>query len=588
MARTNTLNNYLTDIASAVRDIQNYQFVDYIESSGTQYIDTEYQPNSTTTKVIVDGVYLNTDTGHLAGITYNGYYYGLRPADTSKMRWHDGTGSGAACFIDFNFSYLNNRCVYEYRGRNLYIDNTLKASTTTTSTNYTYNLYLFARNNTGSMDSAAFFRMYSCKIYDGNVLVKDFAPCVRKSDGAIGMYDKLNDIFYENAGTGVFTRGSNVDEPIPATKFDKYINRVSSTNIRAFFHDDFAGSSYTKDQAGLKSFIANDYFKPEYYPLAVDTRQCIGSGAYKNNTSEFYVPSLSNMSYDSSYVFSGCVNAIFPPDFTVTIAGTSTRPAEAFLNTMHKYTGDVNITLNAATYWPDNLFADSFKIGDDITAPEKHLTITFNYTTSSAAGTFGNIYRGILKNKNDATQPSNYTATFRFRGLSDWTAISGTSWSDGDWDYYCRMFANIGAKSITVDGLKFVSTTYRAHRMFQESLSLNIEFINCSFSGSYNFKRWFYNCKNLQTLDLSSIINTHPTNVELMFYGCTSLRHIDLRSFALASATTITNMFGPNSTEGVPDDCEIIVADSTNKTWVETNFPRLTNVKTVADYVGGY
>lgn len=49
---------------------------------------------------------------------------------------------------------------------------------------------------------------YSFKIWNGDTLLRDFIPCVRTSDGAIGMYDTVNGVFYTNAGTGTFTAGS--------------------------------------------------------------------------------------------------------------------------------------------------------------------------------------------------------------------------------------------------------------------------------------------------------------------------------------------------------------------------------------------
>ena len=40
---------------------------------------------------------------------------------------------------------------------------------------------------------------------------EDFIPCYRNSDGEIGLYDSINDIFYTNQGTGTFTKGPDVN-----------------------------------------------------------------------------------------------------------------------------------------------------------------------------------------------------------------------------------------------------------------------------------------------------------------------------------------------------------------------------------------
>ena len=42
------------------------------------------------------------------------------------------------------------------------------------------------------------------------MLVRDFIPCYRISDGVIGLYDKVSGKFYTNAGTGTFTKGADV------------------------------------------------------------------------------------------------------------------------------------------------------------------------------------------------------------------------------------------------------------------------------------------------------------------------------------------------------------------------------------------
>lgn len=47
-------------------------------------------------------------------------------------------------------------------------------------------------------------RIYICKLYDGNAMIGNFVPCVRKSDSKPGMYDTVSKTFYTNAGTGEF------------------------------------------------------------------------------------------------------------------------------------------------------------------------------------------------------------------------------------------------------------------------------------------------------------------------------------------------------------------------------------------------
>lgn len=51
--------------------------------------------------------------------------------------------------------------------------------------------------------------VYSCKMWEGDVLARDFVPCINP-DGAVGLYDLVEDVFYANAGTSTFTAGPKV------------------------------------------------------------------------------------------------------------------------------------------------------------------------------------------------------------------------------------------------------------------------------------------------------------------------------------------------------------------------------------------
>lgn len=577
-----------------------YQRVEYIESSRTQYINTNYKLNSNTTKIEIEYQFTNITNN------YN-CLFGYETASSNRfMVRHNMNATNDLTFFTPSVtgitvsSSTKNKIVFELTNNNVIINGTSTTLTINVDTSGD-NLFLFGLNYRGNFasDNASSIKIYSFKIYENSVLSRSYVPCYRKTDNEIGMYDLVNDVFYTNSGTGAFTKGSNIEtipgnivSKIPAYEFDEYIQLIPNVSVDDFFNGNFADSTYTKDAAGLKSFFDNEYFKPKYYPLPVDVNQVIGSGAYSGDTSEFYIPSLINMTSNCNSAFKSCSNIIIPPDFSITISGTQSRPSEMFSGVYaSNLTGqNVKCTLNASTYWPDNMFGNAYRIGEGSSAEEKHLDITFNYTDTQAHGTFGNMFFGLAKNNPnlaDVNQQSNYIVTINFRGLSNWTAISGTSWNDSVWDYYSRIFGSCYGKILNVNGLKFVAETYRAHRMFEGCFCSQINLIDCVFTGSYNFKRWFYNCPNLTTVDLSTISNSHPTFVDEMFLGCTSLTHIDLRNFTLTASTNYTDMFGADATTGVPDDCEIIVADNTQKDWVQTKFSRLTNVKTVAEYEGG-
>jgi hypothetical protein len=62
------------------------------------------------------------------------------------------------------------------------------------------------------------YKIYSCKLYKSNQMVRNFIPCYRKADNEIGMYDLVNKVFYTNQGTGTFLKGNNTTNAISSGK----------------------------------------------------------------------------------------------------------------------------------------------------------------------------------------------------------------------------------------------------------------------------------------------------------------------------------------------------------------------------------
>jgi hypothetical protein len=70
------------------------------------------------------------------------------------------------------------------------------------------NVYLFATNNSGAaMFGGGSLRLFSFRAWTDGVLVRDFVPCVRASDGAPGLYDLAGNAFYAPQGPGALTAG---------------------------------------------------------------------------------------------------------------------------------------------------------------------------------------------------------------------------------------------------------------------------------------------------------------------------------------------------------------------------------------------
>ena len=190
-----------------------YTEVGYIASSGAQYIDTGVVPSSTT-RVVCDFNFKEVPTDRAR----NGWASG----GSLEAFWFGGDNDHAT----FAASVCNNTVVsttgvaldtsrhtFDISPSALKFDGTEFTNlgkTPYSSRSSTGTMYLFAERQGWDTPIGAYGSMalYSCKIYSGDTPVRDFVPAVRDSDGAVGLYDTVSDVFFTNRGTGAFTSGT--------------------------------------------------------------------------------------------------------------------------------------------------------------------------------------------------------------------------------------------------------------------------------------------------------------------------------------------------------------------------------------------
>ena len=188
-----------------------YTRVDYIESSGTQYIDTGYKPNSNT-KYDLDALIKSTGTTkylisarETTGNRYKNtiYIYSDRKISASYGTNYNNTS---------NYYTANTKKNFKLDKNLFYVDNELLWTFEEETFTNSLNCILFACNTVdgGGISYYSDMQLYACKIYDNDVLVRDFIPCYRNSDNEVGLYDLVNGVFYTNQGTGTFTYGSEI------------------------------------------------------------------------------------------------------------------------------------------------------------------------------------------------------------------------------------------------------------------------------------------------------------------------------------------------------------------------------------------
>lgn len=181
-----------------------YTKLEYIESSGTQYIDSGFIPNQDT-RVVCKAQYTDTSGSEaLLGSRYStskdrydfvmtgGVFYSVYNNNTGMTT---ATATASVMVIDKNKNITS-------------IDGVVFSTQTYASFQCPGNLLLFANNTNNTPGLQARATIYSCQIYDNGTLVRDFVPCINPYH-EVGLYDLVNKKFYGNAGTGTFT-GSEV------------------------------------------------------------------------------------------------------------------------------------------------------------------------------------------------------------------------------------------------------------------------------------------------------------------------------------------------------------------------------------------
>lgn len=183
-----------------------YTQKEYLQTSGEQVIDTGYTPQTDVLQIETQLLYNSQPDKAIAQSRLFGFW-------TYISQLYVYTNSNSNALFSPSLSVQSNT-VYTLIAKNgasqklLQIDETQWTNDSATQVTDTNNpIYLLAGkySNAQPISNFDYFytgRMYYCKIYDNDVLVRDFIPAVRDSDDKAGFYDLVTNQFFTNAGTG--------------------------------------------------------------------------------------------------------------------------------------------------------------------------------------------------------------------------------------------------------------------------------------------------------------------------------------------------------------------------------------------------
>ena len=208
-----------------------YRQLEYIESTGTQYIDTGVK-NVNSTKFTYE--YKMRQTAEGAKLPA-----GARSSTNARLMWGIiGTTVGGNYQAGYGSTYTNVKINEELLNKwnvikSEIINNKYRISLIGNSTYYidfnlenfdtSQSIYLFGCNDQGSLFTTYPYTgdIQYVKMYNDGVLIRHFVPCKNLSN-EVGMYDLVNGVFYANQGTGAFIAGPEIALPDGYTEL-KYI-----------------------------------------------------------------------------------------------------------------------------------------------------------------------------------------------------------------------------------------------------------------------------------------------------------------------------------------------------------------------------
>ena len=202
-----------------------YTQLEYLESTGTQYIDTEYIPTAITRTEIdlkfTGDTYASSGGASFFGTTrYTANFGGNSNQGYKIYPWlcSYGTSSCAVALFDINASLKTTRQTFVFDAQNKIasygtVSKSLSGQTQPSVPDGSIHLFGYLNSNTntvGVYSRNAGMYIYETRIYEDGVLVRKFVPARRNSDNEIGLYDTVTKQFFTNAGSGTFIAGSDV------------------------------------------------------------------------------------------------------------------------------------------------------------------------------------------------------------------------------------------------------------------------------------------------------------------------------------------------------------------------------------------
>lgn len=192
-----------------------YTELEYIQSTGNQFIDTGYIPRATYTKYELGFMRTGISTSWSPIInSEEDVRFGIVCRKNTDSNYGSCWAGSSSSYRDRDFPISSNvkynivfdKTGIELNGTKYSFSGTVTSATGSWSTMINHR----HKSASGYSDEYSLGRWYYLRIYDNGTLKRDFVPCKDKS-GVVCMYDKVDKKYYYNIGSGSFTAGPEVN-----------------------------------------------------------------------------------------------------------------------------------------------------------------------------------------------------------------------------------------------------------------------------------------------------------------------------------------------------------------------------------------
>lgn len=409
-AKTNNsltvINGEGTKTSTEIRITDEYIKLNYIESNGKQFLNTNYVPNSKTT-MILD--FENTNT------SINSVIYCARGVETTSDTFTAFYLNGSIRLDYGNYQNHTNISIEQSTRNQLIISpgkltlNGEEYEFQTTGLSDAKGTLAFFASYTGNSEKQSYYsymKLYGAKIYENDNLIHEYIPAQRVSDKKIGLYDKKDNIFFENSGSEEF---SYITSQTPNTGD---IVKVSASTITGYNWESWV----TNDESILKGSTQIEYTftmpetgvtltataLPKEYTITLNPNGAttIGTGSVKaiynscDLEDNIINPTKENATFYGWSLYPNSNNIL------INYNGELIKNVENYTDANGKWIYDGDITLYAS--WANEIVFDLAKG-----------CISFSSSIYSGKDSEGNTITGthILDNKYVITQSNNETIT---------------------------------------------------------------------------------------------------------------------------------------------------------------------------------